>query len=408
MIGAGPAGAIAAALLRRRGRDVLVLERQRFPRFSIGESLLVHCLDFLAEAGMLDAVDAAGFQYKNGAAFARGEQYGEFDFAEALTPGRASTFQVERARFDQLLADEAVRQGVEIRYETEIVAAECGRGGAGVAACAADGAHRDIRADFLLDASGFGRTLPRLLHLERPSDFPVRHALYTHLADRLPECAFDRSKILIAVHPQRCDIWYWVIPFANGRCSIGVVGARAVLAGAAGAAAERLRGLVAEEPWLRRLTAEAEWDTPVRETAGYSANVTAMHGPRFALLGNAAEFLDPVFSSGVTIAMRSASMAASAVDRELLGGSVDWDREFERPLRVGIDCFRAFVDAWYGGQLQEIFFGRAQSPDIRRMICSVLAGFAWDDRNPFVAEPRRRLDVLARYCAMQAAQARQS
>ena len=115
VIGAGPSGAIASALLHARGRDVLVLERQRFPRFSIGESLLAHCLDFVDEAGMLAAVEAAGFQYKNGAAFARGERYADFDFAERYTPGRASTYQVERATFDKLLADEAERQGVSIR-----------------------------------------------------------------------------------------------------------------------------------------------------------------------------------------------------------------------------------------------------------------------------------------------------
>ena len=107
VIGAGPSGAIACALLKRRGWDVVVLEAQRFPRFSIGESLLAHCLDFVEEAGMMPAVEAAGFQYKNGAAFVRGEQYGEFDFGDKYTPGRDSTYQVQRATFDKVLADEA-------------------------------------------------------------------------------------------------------------------------------------------------------------------------------------------------------------------------------------------------------------------------------------------------------------
>src|SRR5215510_15053896 len=107
VIGAGPLGSIVSALLRRRGHDVLVLERQKFPRFSIGESMLVHCLDFVEEAGMLPAIEAAGFQYKNGAAFIRGDEYGDFDFADKFTPARDSTFQVQRATFDKLLADEA-------------------------------------------------------------------------------------------------------------------------------------------------------------------------------------------------------------------------------------------------------------------------------------------------------------
>ncbi len=399
VIGAGPAGAIASALLRRRQRDVLVLERQRFPRFSIGESLLVHCLDFVAEAGMLEAVDAAGFQYKNGAAFAWGERYGEFDFSEGFTAGRASTYEVQRAAFDQLLTDEAQRQGAEIRFETEIIAVECGTAGAEVIARSPDGMLRSIRADFVLDASGFGRTLPRLLGLERPSEFPIRHSIFTHVADHIPSGDFDRNKILITVHPEHRDVWYWLIPFSGGRSSLGVVAREDFLRRDGGTPDERLRRFVSEAPGLARLLAHAEWDTSAREIGGYAANVRAMHGPGFALLGNAAEFLDPVFSSGVTIAMRSASMAVQALDRQLAGATVDWDRDFERPLRLGIDCFREFVTTWYDGRLQDIFFSGNHAPEIRRMICSILAGYAWDERNPFVVEPRRRLDVLAQLCA---------
>ena len=404
VIGAGPAGSIASALLRRRGRDVLVLERQRFPRFSIGESLLVHCLDFVEEAGMLEAVDAAGFQYKNGAAFTCAAEFGDFDFSEGFTAGRASTYEVERAAFDELLAAEARRQGVEIRFETEIVAMELA-GGVGrrsratVTARASDGKLTRIEADFVLDASGFGRTLPRLLGLERRSEFPVRHAIFAHVADHIDPRTFDRNKILIAVHPRHRDVWYWLIPFSGGRSSLGVVGRPELLELHRGTADERLRQWVSEEERLCRLLAQAQWDTPARATGGYAANVTSMHGPGFALLGNAAEFLDPVFSSGVTIAMHSASLAAHALDRELGGTEVDWEREFERPLKVGVDCFREFVSAWYDGRLQDIFFSGGRAPEIRRMICSVLAGYAWDERNPFVREPRRRLDVLAQLCA---------
>jgi len=397
VIGAGPSGAIASALLHARGRDVLVLERQRFPRFSIGESLLAHCLDFVDEAGMLAAVEAAGFQHKNGAAFARGERYADFDFAERYTLGRSSTYQVERATFDKLLADEAERQGVSICYETEIVDVESDTQSIALCARSSDGELRRIHADFVLDASGFGRTLPRLLKLERASNFPLRHAIFTHVTDHIASGAFDRNKIRVTVHQGSSQIWYWLIPFAGGRCSVGVVAPQGDLNGG-GLPEQRLRAKVAEEPVLSRLLRDAEWNTPVRETGGYAANVQAMHGPGFALLGNAAEFLDPVFSSGVTIAMRSASMAARVLDRQLEGEPVDWERDFERPLRRGIDCFRAYVEAWYDGRFQDIIFCEHQLPDIRRMICSILAGYAWDETNPFVAEPRRRLDELAQQC----------
>ncbi len=406
VVGAGPSGSIAAALLRRLGRDVLVLERQRFPRFSIGESLLVHCLDFVEEAGMLPAVDAAGFQYKNGAAFSRGTRYGEFDFSDGFTPGRTSTYEVERASFDKLLADQAAEQGVEIRYQTEIVAVQCASSGVELTARAtgpagAADAGTPIKADFVLDASGFGRTLPRLLGLERPSGFPVRHAMFTHVADHIADATFDRNKILITVHPEHHDVWYWLIPFSGGRASIGVVGRKELFDDYRGSVPERLRALVGEDRRLSQLLSGAEWDAPAREIVGYAANVTAMHGPGFALLGNAAEFLDPVFSSGVTIAMRSASMAVRVLEQQLRGAAVDWDGEFERPLRVGIDCFREFVSAWYDGRLLEIFFSEPRPSDVRRMVCSVLAGYAWDLNNPFVCEPQRRLDTLSQLCTLQ-------
>lgn len=399
VVGAGPSGAIASALLRRRGRDVLVLERQQFPRFSIGESLLAHCLDFVAEAGMISAVEQGGFQYKNGAAFACGSRYSDYDFGEAFTPGRVSTYQVQRGSFDKLLADEAQRQGVDIRYQVEIVAAEAGRSGSMLTARLADGTLTSIEADFVLDASGFGRTLPRLLDLERPSNFPIRSSVFTHVADHIPAGRFDRNKIRVTIHPRHQDVWFWLIPFPNGRCSLGVVARKELLATYPGTPDVRLRALVAEEPGLASLLAEAEWDTVVREISGYAANVTSMHGPGFALLGNAAEFLDPVFSSGVTIAMRSASMAVDVLDRQLAGETVDWTHEFERPLRRGVDCFREYVEAWYDGRFQRILFHEGQTPEIRAMICSVLAGYAWDEKNPFVAQPRRRLDKLAEWCA---------
>lgn len=401
VIGAGPSGAIAAALLRRKGHDVLILERQRFPRFSIGESLLSHCLDFVEEAGMLDAVMAAGFQVKHGAAFAWGERYTDFDFREKFTPGKGSTFQVQRAPFDQLLADEAARQGVEIRYEEEIIAADFSSDCPRLTVQRLDGSQYQVETAFVLDGSGYGRVLPRLLDLEAPSSFPVRQAVFTHIEDRIDDPAFDREKILITIHPEFRDVWFWLIPFSNGRCSLGVVGESSHYANRPKDLDACLKAFVAETPNLRRLLANAVWDTPARALGGYSANVKTLHGPGFALLGNAAEFLDPVFSSGVTIAMRSSSMAANLLDRQLNGEPVDWERDFATPLKKGVDAFRAYVEGWYEGSFQDVIFYQGGSPEIRGMICSILAGYAWDTRNPFVAEPKRRLRMISELCAAQ-------
>lgn len=399
VIGAGPSGAIASALLYRRGWDVLVLESQRFPRFSIGESLLAHCLDFVDEAGMLPAVERAGFQFKNGAAFVRGDEYGAFDFGQKFTAGRNSTFQVQRAVFDKVLADEAERQGVEIRYETSVIAVDNGGARPRVRAVEVSGREYEVEGRFVLDASGFGRVLPRLLDLETPSAFPVRNAVFTHVADGAAPDAFDRYKIQIIVHPRHRDVWFWLIPFQDGRCSLGCVARKEFFADYPAPLDERLRKLAGEEPFLTRVLADARWDTPVRELSGYAANVRSMHGNGFALLGNAAEFLDPIFSSGVTIAMRSASMAANLLDRQLRGARVDWANEFEIPLRKGVDTFRAYVRAWYDGRFQDVVFAKTQPAKIRGMICAILAGYAWDETNPFVAEPERRLDMVAKLCA---------
>ncbi|MFW9269546.1 NAD(P)/FAD-dependent oxidoreductase [Pseudomonas sp. NR3] len=399
IIGAGPSGAIAAALLKRKGHDVLVIERQHFPRFSIGESLLSHCLDFVEEAGMLDAVNAAGFQRKNGAAFAWGERYSAFDFGDTFSEGKPTTFQVQRADFDKLLADHAALQGVEIRYGQAIANVDFSLARPQLGVQREDGSEYRVEADFVLDASGYGRVLPRLLDLEAPSNFPVRQAVFTHIEDRIDSPVFDREKILITTHPTKRDVWFWTIPFSDGRCSVGVVAAAEHFAGRTNDLDACLRGFIDETPSLSGVLANAAWDTPARTIGGYSANVKTLHGPGFALLGNAAEFLDPVFSSGVTIAMRSASMAAGVLHRQLQGEQVDWQGEFAEPLKRGVDTFRCYVEGWYAGTFQDVIYYTEGSADIRRMISSILAGYAWDQRNPFVSEPKRRLRVLSEICA---------
>lgn len=399
IIGAGPAGSVAAALLRQQGRKVLVLERETFPRFSIGESLLPQSMMFLEQAGMLRAVVEAGFQYKNGATFVRDQRYTEFDFREKHSEGWGTTYQVQRARFDQLLAEEAERMGAEVRFRHEVIAADTSGKRPVVQVRSPDGEVYSVEASFLLDASGFGRILPKLLGLSRPSDFPVRGAIFTHILDHITDPTFDRNKIRITVHPEHVDVWYWLIPFSDGRCSIGVVARQDYLAGFQGTDTERLRTLVFEDPSSRTLLKDAEWTMPARQIVGYASNVTALAGNRFALLGNAGEFLDPVFSSGVTIAFKSASLAADCLRREAAGETVDWDAGYSAPLKRGVDTFRTFVDSWYAGAFQKIIFYEHAQPDVRRKICSILAGYAWDETNPYVRETKRRLTALEEICA---------
>lgn len=399
VIGAGPSGSIAAAILKRKGYDVLVIEKQQFPRFCIGESLLSHCLDFIEEAGMLEAVQQAGYQVKHGAAFGWGDdRYVEIDFRDQFTQGKTSTFQVKRGEFDKLLADEAEKQGVEIRYQEEIMDGDFNQQRPVLTVKKHNGELYQVQSDFVLDASGYGRVLPRLLDLETPSSLAVRKAVFTHVVDHIDDPQFNREKILITTHPAYRDVWFWSIPFSDGVTSLGVVGELDRFKNYPEALEACLKQFVNEAPNLRRIFKNAQWSNPFRTLVGYSANVKKLYGKNFALLGNAAEFLDPVFSSGVTIGMRSSSMAANLLDQQFKGQAVNWEQDFSEQLKLGVETFRTYVEGWYDGRFQDVIYYKNTQFEIRRMICSILAGYAWDTKNPYVAEHKRRLNVLAEIC----------
>lgn len=395
IIGAGPAGSLAAALLADRGHRVDVVERQRFPRFSIGESLLPQSMQFLQEAGLLADVEAQGFQFKDGAAFRHGDATASFYFPDKGTPGPATTFQVKRDIFDMTLAAGAATKGAKVTFGEEVIDFSSNRDGAVVTVRDELGATRRIEARFALDASGFGRVLSRLLDLETPSDFPPRRSLFGHVKDNITDRSFDRNKILISVNPRHREIWYWLIPLADGLASIGAVGPQELLEAAGSTDHDRLWTLIGEADYMATLLQNAEQARPVATIIGYACSVKSLVGPSYALLGNAAEFLDPVFSSGVTIALKSASLAADLIDRTFKGERVDWEKDFVAELYVGIDTFRACVEAWYSGSLQRIIFNRPKATsEVTRSLTSVLAGYAWDRQNALVKEPRRYLQLV--------------
>lgn len=398
IIGAGPSGAVAAALLLKHGLSVCVLEKQHFPRFVIGESLLPHCMEMLDEAGFLPALHAEkSFQFKNGAAFTWGSRYTYFDFTDKFSAGPGTTFQVRRATFDKILIDEAAKQGAQVRFGEAVTAFADADDGAVLTVQPEQGGTYELKAKFVLDASGYGRVLPRLLDLDTPSNLPMREAHFTHIEDNISDARFDRNKILISTHSQHRDVWLWTIPFGDNRCSIGVVGLPERFEGL-GDSEAILKKCAAEVPMLKEILRDAVWenDFPFRHIKGYSANVKSLYGRHFALLGNAAEFLDPVFSSGVTIAMHSAKLAADLLAKQLKHGeTVNWQTEFSEPLMLGVDTFRTYVNGWYDGSFQDVIYADGQGSEIRRMISSILAGYAWDKDNPYVAKSARRLAALA-------------
>ncbi len=397
IIGAGPSGSIAGALLQNKGYQVTILERQLFPRFSIGESLLPQCMEFIQQAGMMDALVNAGFQYKNGASFVRRDQHTEFSFEDKFSDGMGTTFQVQRGRFDQILANEAERMGVDIQWQMEVTAADFSADKPKLTVRNQSGEVMIYEADFVLDASGFGRILPKLLDLESPSGFPVRQALFGHIEDRIDDAQFDRNKIRITVHPEHKDVWYWLIPFSNGRSSVGVVAEPAFFE-TWESNDTALRQIIGQDPSLTRVLKNAVFDQEINAITGYSANVKSLYGKGYALLGNAGEFLDPVFSSGVTIAMKSACLAADVLDRQFKNEAVDWNKDYAQPLQRGVDTFRVYVDAWYDGRFQDVIFHHASQPKIKAMISSILAGYAWDENNPYVKHARSKFDALFEAC----------
>lgn len=394
VIGAGPSGSIVSALLKKAGIKVLCVEKEKFPRFVIGESLLPNCMNILREAGFLEAVKANGFQYKNGAAFSWNEEYRYFDFCDKSTLGDGTTFQVQRAIFDKILIDEAIKMGVEVLFEVAVENVEFTSQQANIFLSNGE----EVKAKFVVDASGYGRVLPRILDLEVPSSLKPRKAYFTHIEDNICEILYDRKKILITTHPDFRELWFWLIPFSNGRCSIGVVGEANCIDIEGLNELETLKTHTYKAPLLKRLLNQAVWDTPVRTISSYSKDVKQLYGERFILLGNASEFLDPVFSSGVTIAMVSAKLASEVIVKILNHQAVDLQKEYVETLMIGINAFRTYVEGWYDGKFQDVIYAKEENYEVKRQICSILAGYAWDINNPYVTKSKQALEVISQYC----------
>jgi flavin-dependent dehydrogenase len=399
VIGAGPAGATAAALIKQAGHDVLIVEKALFPRFVIGESLLPRCMDLLSEAGMLDAVKAHGFMVKDGAVFKRGNESCTFKFSQQFTQGWSYTYQVPRDEFDQVLARSAEAQGVPILWQHAVDSvAFDGQGHSRSILRGPDGQEVAVSARFILDGSGYGRVLPRLLDLEEASSLPLRHAYFTHVSgDKRPQGEAE-GRIWICSLDDPENAWMWIIPFSNGRTSIGVVAKPDYLARYPEDPDRKLRAIVEAHPSIRDRLGEAEFCFPVRHISGYSVSVKQLFGPGYALMGNATEFLDPVFSSGVTLALESANRAAKTAIRQLEGETPNWQRDYVDHLMTGVETFRTFVTAWYDGRLPTIFYSPLKPESFQNQICSVLAGYVWDQENPCVRQHQRVVTTIAEAC----------
>jgi flavin-dependent dehydrogenase len=213
----------------------------------------------------------------------------------------------------------------------------------------------------------------------------------------------EGNRITVLVHRQ--DVWVWIIPFSTGVTSVGYVGDPEFFRQFPEDPVERMKALVADSPFLKERFKDQEMVLSPRTIEGYAITSTKFFGDGFVTAGNATEFLDPVFSSGVTFAMESGNTAARLVSKKLKGGTVDWQKEYVDHMMQGINTFRTYVKTWYNGDLHQIFFTKDPDPGIKKQICSVLAGYVWDLENPFVKKHERAVTTLAKIIRMQKASA---
>ncbi len=393
VIGAGPAGTVAASIVNQAGFKVKIVEKLQFPRFVIGESLLPRCMEALTEAGFVEAVKKQGFQEKFGAKFVKEGKTCDYFFADQFTPGWNWTWQVPRGQFDKTLADTVSQMGVPIDYQTTVTGISFQGTDSVTTVEDAAGNLSRIEARFIIDGSGYGRVIPRLFQLDRPSSLPPRKALFTHTVDLRRSLSDEPNRITIVVHKK--GVWIWIIPFSSGITSLGFVSEPGFFEDFSGTPEEQLRAMIATEPYLKERFDQVEMVFEPRVLQSWSSTTDRFYGDGFVLTGNVTEFLDPVFSSGVTLAAVSSQLAAHLVIRTLNGEQVDWAAEYTEKMMQGVDTFRSYINSWYDGTLDTIFFADNQDPLIKSQICSVLAGYVWDLENPYVKNHSTALEKLA-------------
>ncbi|HTE32067.1 MAG TPA: NAD(P)/FAD-dependent oxidoreductase [Chryseolinea sp.] len=400
VIGAGPAGSISAAMLHKHGLTVRVVEREKFPRFVIGESLLPRCMEVLDDVGLIEAVKAKNFQEKAGAKFMKEDKVADFNFSDQFSKGWTWTWQVPRAEFDQTLISEVQRRGVQVDFETTVTAIEFfDDGSSSTVVQRKDGTEEKIAARFIVDASGYGRVIPRLFKLDTPSNLDPRKAVFAHVND-IHRNEHDEPNRIIAVM-YAPGIWTWIIPFSTGVTSLGFVGSYEFFDSLDGDLSQKFKSCIEGNPYLKKRFGDVSWVFEPRKLEAWSATTDKFYGHGFVLTGNVTEFLDPIFSSGVMFATVSSHLASKLVIRQLKGEEVDWDNDYTQFIRQGVDTFRTFVMAWYDGTLEQIFFSKNPDPVIKRQICSVLAGYVWDKTNPFVRSHEKALKGLAKLIKIQ-------
>lgn len=379
ILGGGPTGATLAALLAGQGLDVLVVERDPFPRFHVGESLLPSCMPVLERLGV--DLSRGPFLRKAGAEFVDesrppGEQTVTFRFSEGLPGTIDHAYQVERALFDRVLLERARALGAEVREGVQVLDWHDEPDGPRLVTT-----QGEVRARFGLDASGQVAFLARRRRTMAPYRDFGRAAAFFHFGPLAPDAVAElavEGNVKVFVSPQG---WGWAIPLQDGKLSVGVVGNQG------GFSPATLRALVRGSPLLQRLTAGAKCTAP-RMIGDFSFQNTRPYGPRWACVGDACCFLDPVFSSGVSLGLTAAVSLVELLAPALREGR-EGEPELLAPWRAHMDrAYRTFAQLiwrfYHTHMVQNLFFGpQPLDHPMRRGIVTVLAGEVWREDNPF-------------------------
>ncbi|TJZ61949.1 NAD(P)/FAD-dependent oxidoreductase [Sphingobacterium olei] len=395
IIGAGPSGCVAAGYLQKQGAKIKVVEKTKFPRLVVGESLIPRVMDHFDEAGLFDDLNMQNFQPKPGARFIKGDIISIFDFSRKFGDGWDWTWQIPRADFDQVMANSLIKKGVDIAFETTVTDITFQGTDSITTLVDKKGNSSQIKAKFVIDSSGYGRVLPRLLHLDKPSQLNPHSAIFSHVNDINRPEGTEGTQISFDVLDT--EVWLWVIPFSNGNTSLGIVANTDFidkLSTDGDTTAALRKAIQLSDFYVQRFANTSFLFDPVH-LKNYSAAVTKMYGEGFALTGNSSEFLDPVFSSGVCFATESGILAAKLAWKQINGENVNWEQDFAAYMQSGIDVFTTYVKEWYTGNLQTLFFHRPENQDVKEKICAVLAGYVWNEENPFVKKHDRVIRSMA-------------
>lgn len=389
IIGGGPAGSTAATTLAQSGRRVLLLDKEKFPRFHVGESLLPYNRQIFEELGVWPKLASVGFTRKRGAQFlmGNGSHKVRIDFSQGSFTAYPDAFQVERAKFDHILLEHSRESGTEVREGCTVLEHRVGRDDVTVRYRDADGEEREERARFLIDASGLSNFTANRQALRRFYPGHKKVAIFGHFAGVEMPRDEEHGDILIV---RRENSWFWLIPLEENKTSVGLVLDRADFQPLGKDLAKIHRDAVESTPEVKRRFAGARSLNPLGVVTDFSYRNDRLVEPRVVRIGDAAGFIDPIFSSGIMLAMASGQQGARAVDAALKEGAAITPalRAYERATRRRIARYWEFIENFYRRHFAQIFFQPRNRP---RMVCAVNAVLAGCTNLSFAAWWRLRL-----------------